>query len=137
MNTDLPKAKALPGVEAGAGAIILHARSARVHGSKLHYEAEPHKDTLGFWIQQDDWAEWEYESKSAGVFEVMVLQGCGKGSAGAEIELAVANQKLTMKVDETGHFQRFVPLTLLGTVKLEKPGRYTLSLKARSKPGGA
>ena len=41
-----------------------------------------------------------------------------------------------MKVEETGHFQRFVPRTL-GTIKLDKPGRYTLALKAASKPGVA
>jgi len=123
-------------VEAGPGAVLLHARDAKVHGTKLRYEAEPHKDTLGFWTEKDDWVEWEFEVAAAGTFEVELLQGCGKGSGGAEVAVTVAGQTLTLKIDETGHFQRFIPRTL-GTVKLEKAGRYTLSVKAQSKPGAA
>ncbi len=120
----------------GAGATLLHARDAKVHGMKLRYEPQPHKDTLGFWIVKDDWAEWEFESPKAGNFEVQLLQGCGKGSGGAEIEVATAGQTLTMTVEETGHFQRFIPRTI-GTVKLDQPGKYTLSVKAKTKPHGA
>jgi arylsulfatase A len=123
-------------VEAGPGAVLLLARDAKVHGTKLRYEAEPHKDTLGFWTQKNDWVEWEFELASAGTFEVELLQGCGKGSGGAEVEVSVAGQTLTVKVEETGHFQRFIPRTL-GTMKLEKAGRCTLSVKPRSKPGAA
>jgi arylsulfatase A-like enzyme len=119
----------------GAGAVLLRARDARAHGSKLRYEEPPHKDTLGFWVEKGDWAEWEFQAP-AGVFELQVLQGCGKGSGGAEVEFAVADQTLTLKVQETGHFQRFIPRTL-GTVKFPAAGRYTLSVRARSKPGPA
>jgi arylsulfatase A-like enzyme len=122
--------------EAGAGAVILHARDAKVHGNKLRYEDAPHKDTLGFWIEKADWAEWEFDAPAAGVFEVQLLQGCGKGSGGAEVEVTIAGQALTMKVEETGHFQRFVPRTI-GTVRLPEPGRYTLAVQARTKPGPA
>jgi arylsulfatase A-like enzyme len=73
MNEVTAKKKA----EAGAGAVILHARDAKVHGSKLRFENQPHKDTLGFWVQKDDWAEWTFELPAAGKFEVEVLQGCG------------------------------------------------------------
>jgi arylsulfatase A-like enzyme len=138
MNDVLPKRGRINAsdVGPGPGAILIHARDAKVHGSKLRYEMEPHKDTLGFWTERDDWAEWEFDAANAGVFEVEVLQGCGAGSDGAEIEVAVAGQTLTMKVEGTGHFQRFVP-RLAGHVKLEKPGKYTLTVKAKSKPGTA
>jgi hypothetical protein len=43
---------------------------------------------------------------------------------------------LTFKVEETGHFQRFIPRSI-GTIKLEKAGKYTLTVKAQSKPGAA
>jgi arylsulfatase A-like enzyme len=125
-----------PKVTAGPGAVLLHARDAKAHGAKLHYEPEPHKDTLGFWVQQDDWAEWEFEAPAAGTFAVEVLQGCGKGSGGSAVEVAVDGQKLTFKVEETGHFQRFIPRSI-GTIKLEKAGKYTLTVKAQSKPGAA
>ncbi len=125
-----------PGFGPGAGAILLKARDARVHGGKLRYEDAPQKDTLGFWTQADDWAEWEFEAPHAGKFAVELLQGCGKGSGGATVAVTVADQTLTMKVEETGHFQRFVPRTI-GTVNLDKPGRYTLTIKATAKPGAA
>jgi arylsulfatase A len=121
--------------KAGAGAILLLARDAKVHGAKLRYEPPPQKDTLGFWVERSDWAEWEFETPNAGTFEIEVLQGCGKGSGGAEVEFAIKEQSLTLKVEETGHFQRFVP-RVLGTVRLEA-GRHTLTMRARTKPGGA
>ena len=134
MNDVLPKAP--KPTEAGAGAVLLHAGNAKVHGSKLRYEPEPHKDTLGFWVNAGDFAEWEFEAPNAGTFEVELLQGCGKGSGGATVEVALAGQTLAMKVEETGHFQRFIPRTI-GTVKLDKPGRYTLTVKPQAKPGAA
>ena len=47
-----------------------HAKNAKVHGSKLRYEDQPHKDTLGFWVQQKDWAEWTFELPNEGKFDV-------------------------------------------------------------------
>lgn len=134
MNDVLPKKKGA--ASAGAGAIILHARDAKVHGDKLRYEPQPHKDTLGFWVQKDDWAEWTFDLSRAGKFEVEVLQACGKGSGGAEVEVAVQGQTLGLKVEETGHFQRFVPRTL-GAVNLKEGERITLSVRAKTKPGPA
>jgi arylsulfatase A-like enzyme len=118
----------------GSGSIILHARAANIHGNKLRYESQPHKDTLGFWTQRDDWAEWEFPIPAAGVFEVQLLQGCGKG--GAEVDVTVNGQSLTMLVAETGHFQRFVPRTI-GTVRFDRSGRNHLSVRAKTNPGGA
>jgi arylsulfatase A-like enzyme len=122
-------------LETGAGAVILHARDARVHGGKLRYEDAPHKDTLGFWTQKDDWVEWTFAAPHAGTFAVELLQGCGKGSGGADVEITVAGQTLSMRVEETGHFQRFVPRTP-GTVRLTE-GEQTLTVRARSRPGPA
>jgi hypothetical protein len=120
----------------GSGAVLLHAREAQTHGSKLHYEAQPHKDTLGVWTQQDDWVEWAFQIPTVGMFEVQVLQGCGKGSGGAKVEVAVNGQTLDMMVVETGHFQRFVPRTI-GTVRFDQADRYSLSIRAKTNPGGA
>jgi arylsulfatase A len=107
-----------------------------VHGKNLRYENPPHKDTVGFWTKPEDWVEWEFDAPGPGTFEVEILQGCGKGSGGAKIEIAVAGQMLATVVEETGHFQRFVP-RVVGTVKIEAAGKLTLSVKAVSKPGPA
>jgi arylsulfatase A-like enzyme len=121
---------------AAAGAVLLHARDARVRGAKLRYEEAPHKDTLGFWTETEDWAEWEFEAPGTGPYDVEVLQGCERGSGGAEVEVSAAGQTLRFTVEETGHFQRFVPRAL-GALRLEKGARVTLAVRAKSKPGPA
>ncbi len=118
------------------GAVILHARDAIVHGEKLRYEPEPHKDTLGYWVNPSDWAEWQFTAPAAGTFSVDVLQGCGAGSGAAEVELRVAEQTVRFTVEETGHFQRFVPRTV-GTIELTSVGPHTLLVRAVSKPNVA
>ena len=120
----------------GPGAVLLHARDATVHGSRLRYEDAPHKDTLGDWVQKNDWAEWSFIATGTAAFEVEILQGCGPGSGGATIEIALKGQRLTAQVVETGHFQRFVPITV-GVVQLKGQESYTLSIRALTKPGVA
>jgi hypothetical protein len=123
-------------IPAGTGAVILHAKDAKTHGRALHYEPEPHKDTLGYWKDETDWAEWNFEAPQAGLFEVELLAGCGPGCGGAEIEIAIGDQTLLYKVEETGHFQRFVPRSV-GLVTLREAGAQSLLLRAKSKPGAA
>ena len=118
------------------GIIHMHARTARVHGIMLRYEPLPHKDTLGYWVRQDDWASFEFEVKTPGKFDVEMLVGCGNGSGGSEVEVTVGEQKLTFTVEETGGFQNFVPTTV-GTLTLEKAGRHLLTVKPLKKPGVA
>lgn len=136
MNEVVPRKKTPAKWPGGAGAVLLHARDARVIGEKLRYEPQPHKDTLGFWVRREDRVEWTFDLPHAGTFEVEVLQACGKGSGGAEVEFALLGQKLVLKVEETGHFQRFIPRTL-GTVRADKAGRTTLTVRALTKPGPA
>jgi hypothetical protein len=65
-----------------------------------------------------------------------VLQGCGKGQGGSEVELSVGEQTLTFQVEDTGHFQNFKAREI-GALKLDKAGRYTLTVKPRKKAAGA
>jgi arylsulfatase A len=118
------------------GVITLHARTALVTGTMLRYEPLPHKATLGFWVNKDDSATFDFTADAAGTFAVEVLQGCGKGSGGAEVELAVGASKLTFVVKDTGGFQAFEARDV-GTLKVEKAGRHTLTVKANTKPGAA
>ena len=55
---------------------------------------------------------------------------------GSQVEVSVAGQSLTAKVEETGHFQRFVPRTI-GTVRFDKAGPADLAVRAKTKPGNA
>jgi hypothetical protein len=52
------------------------------------------------------------------------------------VQFAVGGKKLLMTVEDTGNFQNF-KARAIGIVTLDKPGRYTLTVRARSKPGVA
>ncbi|MFN0019355.1 MAG: sulfatase-like hydrolase/transferase [Pirellulaceae bacterium] len=125
-----------PNPQDNKGVITIRARTAHVHGVMLRYEPLPHKDTLGYWVRPDDWASFEFEVKTPGKFDVEMLVGCGNGSGGSEVEVAIGEQTLNFTVKETGGFQNFVP-RLIGEVNLEKAGRCMLSVKALKKPGVA
>jgi arylsulfatase A-like enzyme len=118
------------------GVIALQARTAEVHGSQLRFEPLPHKNTLGFWTKAEDYATWEFTATKPGTFTVEVLQGCGKGQGGSEVEVSIGDQKLKFTVEDTGHFQNFKSRAI-GEITLDKPGRHTLTVKPIKKPAAA
>ena len=118
-----PNPNYVPNPQAENGTIVLRAKTARIHGIQLRYEPLPHKNTLGFWTRKDDSASWEFTVTKPGTFAVEVLQGCGKGSGGAEVDVAVGGKRSTFTVEDTGGFQNFKPRTI-GTVTIDKPGRH-------------
>jgi arylsulfatase A len=118
------------------GVITLHAKTALVKGVMLRFEPLPHKNTLGFWTNKDDFATFDFTVEKPGTFAVEVLQGCGAKSGGAEVELAVGDERVTFTVKDTGGFQNF-EARAVGTLKIDKAGRYTLTVKAKTKPGVA
>src|SRR5205814_6884680 len=92
-----------------SGAVTLQARDATTHGVMMRYEPATNKNCLGYWVNPDDWAEWEFSVTKPGGFEVEVWQGCGKGQGGSDAEVEVGGREFPFVVQETGHFQIFVP----------------------------
>ncbi len=124
-----------PAVTPATGDIRLHASDARIHGQTLRYEPQPNKNVLGYWTNPDDWADWEFDVATPGVYEVEIQQGCGTGSGGAEVAVQIDDQILKFTAQDTGHFQNMITRTI-GQVKL-KPGKHTLAVKPQTKPGAA
>ena len=121
---------------AGPNALIfLEARDAQVQAKKLKYEEPPQKDTLGFWVDAADTASWKFPVAQAGKYRVSVLQGCGKGSGGSTVALEAGAAKVEFTVEETGHFQRFVPREV-GVLELAA-GDNTLTVRPLKKKGAA
>jgi len=121
---------------AGPNALIfLEARDAQVQAKKLKYEDPPQKDTLGFWVDPADTASWTFPVAQAGKYRVSVLQGCGKGSGGAIVALEAGAAKAEFTVEETGHFQRFIPREV-GVLELAA-GENTLTVRPLKKKGAA
>ena len=123
-------------VPAKAGTLLLRACEAEVHGKNLRYEPQPHKNTVGYWSVTEDYAEWHCEVPADGTYEVDILQGCGTGHGGSQVEVSLQNQKLPLTVVETGHFQNFI-WKPLGQVTLQKTNDTTLTVRCLKKQAGA
>lgn len=117
------------------GVITLSACDAVVHSEKLQFEPLTHKNTVGFWVNPNDYAEWSYALDQPGDFEVEILQGCG-GHAGSDVELGFPEGPVPFVVEETGHFQNFVWRNI-GKIALKEPGVQTVTLKCRKLAKGA
>lgn len=154
VKTDVSRLRALPTSEAmrplladwrkamddaskdGANPLIfLEARDAQVKGTKMKYEEQPHKDTLGFWVNAEDTASWTFKAPSTGKYRVTVLQGCGKGNGGSTVAIEAGASRCEFTVEETGHFQRFVPREI-GQIELAA-GDNTLTVRPLKKAKAA
>jgi len=82
MNDVVPRRGLDPaaGIEAGPGAILLHAREAKyMRQTSLRGRAAQGHSRV--WTLREDWASGRFETVSPGVFEVELLQGVGKAAA--------------------------------------------------------
>ncbi|MBS0203009.1 MAG: sulfatase-like hydrolase/transferase [Planctomycetes bacterium] len=117
------------------GTITMHSSTADVNGIMLRYEPLPNKDTLGYWVRQEDWASFEFTVIRPGKYHLIPHVGCGT-NGGSLVQFEVAGQSFPLTVPATGGFQKFVPQDL-GVVTFDKPGRYTLTIKPQKKEGVA
>lgn len=118
------------------GVLTLSAHDAEIHGGdKLQFEPLTHKNTVGYWVNPSEYAEWSYELDQPGEFEVEILQGCG-GHAGSNVELGFPEGAVPFIVEETGHFQNFV-WRKIGKIALQEPGVQVMSLKCKKLAKGA
>lgn len=131
-----PNLDFVPNPQGRDGNIVLPASTAEVFGIMLRYEPLPHKNTLGYWVRPEDWAKFEFTVKEPGTFIVEPHQGCGTGQGGSVVAFTVGEQTLEMTVEDTGHFQNFKPREI-GTIKIDKPGRYELHVKPKTKAKAA
>jgi arylsulfatase A-like enzyme len=125
-----------PNPQAADDSVTMLARTADVHGEQLRYEPLPHKNTLGYWTNAGDWASFEFEIARPGAFDVELLYGCAPGSGGSAVEVTSGKSSATFAVEETGGFQDFRPQTI-GRLTIDQPGRHTLEVRVKSKPGRA
>ena len=116
--------------------IVLPAHHAAITGTKLRYEPQPHKNTVGYWTNPADVPSWTFRVASPGDYAVILQQGCGKGQGGSEVNLEGADQTLRFVVEDTGHFQNF-KYREVGHVRFAEPGTYTLAIKPQKKAKAA
>jgi pimeloyl-ACP methyl ester carboxylesterase len=119
-----------------SGVITLLARDATTHSAMMRYESQTNKNCLGYWTNPADWASWEFEVAHPGYFQVEVWQGCGKGQGGSDVAVEVEGKRFDFVVEETGHFQIFLPRKIW-IVSFPATGKFSLALKPQRKQAGA
>lgn len=124
-----------PITASGDGSYWLPASAATATGSKLRFEPQTFKNTVGYWTQVDDFATWNAQIDAPGKFNVAILQGCGRGQGGstAAIEFTfpeVAEMtRVEFQVEETGHFQNF-QWRHLGEIDIAQTGMLSVTCRA-------
>lgn len=124
-------------IQAGKdGVVVMPASKAEVFGKQLQFEPLPHKNTVGYWVNADDYATWKVAVPASGQYQVQLLQGCGNGQGGSRIALSFGDAVLETLVEETGHFQNF-RWRDLGPVTLQAGANIEISLRCLAKAKAA
>ena len=89
---------------------------------------------IGTWTALEDNAWWEFEAKEPGVYDVWLNLAHGGGGL-STFEMEVAGSVIKGTVPATAGWQVAVP-TKFGSVVIDKPGPYKLSIKPTAINGG-
>jgi arylsulfatase A len=119
--------------QAADGHVRLQASEATTHGMSVRYEPQPHKNTLGYWTNVNDWVSWEFRLTKPATFEVELTQSCSQANAGSHYTVTIGDATLRDTVPNTGTFTNFVQ-RIIGQVTLSKPGTYSVAVKPSTKP---
>jgi alpha-L-fucosidase len=123
--------KSLPEIEevllaqSGDGSVALPASEARLHGSQLRYESGEHRDNIGFWMDQNEWVDWEFKVIKPGDYKVAVeVATTGKTA----FEVVSSDQSLEVRAPVTGDYGKFQTVEA-GTLTLKAQGAVTLAVR--------
>jgi len=119
----------------GSARVVLNAGDAQFVGEGARPVYDPRKDYLGSWRNAGVGLQWKTQTGQSGTYRVNIVIACADGSAGTAYEVQLNDKKLTGKVLTTGHWERFVEISL-GQVELEA-GDLTVTLDPLHKPGQA
>jgi alpha-L-fucosidase len=111
--------------QAPDGSLTLPASEARTRG-EIKYESGEHRDSLGFWTNPDDWADWEFKVTRPGKVEVFAEVASLKA---ASIEVRTGKERTRAHVPATGDYGRF-EVVKLGTLEVPAGNAIELSLRA-------
>ena len=113
------------------GRFVLPAAVAEIHGATPRYEHGGGKDQIGSWANAADFISWNVKVTRPSTFTVEVTYSCA--APGSEFVVEVNGQELAGKSASTGSWADY-RTDKLGTLKLDKPGNYTLVVKPKTEP---
>lgn len=123
------------------GDYFLSAAFAKIHGEDLHFSlgagAGGQRENIKGWTNPADWAEWEIIVDQPGIYELQVNYSSWMDSgefvvelAGQSFEQVVTPTKKGKPRGKLSPFAAAFKVASLGQVKLDEPGRYTVTVKA-------
>lgn len=115
------------------GDVNLHLARGRISGPTLKLDG----DTTIDWRSPDDEIQWQFLIRQPGIFRVIVTYAADASSAGGEAHISLSNRPkpLTFPIRDTGGRETFASDLLNPMIRIDKSGRYTLSIKAAQQPG--
>jgi alpha-L-fucosidase len=115
-----PKAFAYRVVQADDGAVTLLPADADLHG-RLRVESKDGQANIGFWVNTNDWLEWNIQIRQPGDFRV-VADVATTGESKLEGSVAA-------KIPNTGDYAKFQEVEL-GQLRIQKAGTEKFNLRA-------
>ncbi len=108
-----------------SGNILLPASAANLFGKEIIFE-QP-LENIGYWHDQNDYAIWDIQSPSAGVYQITLEYACPDSNAGNRFRIDGLESTLTGIVESTGGWDQYKTFEL-GSVELPAGGsRITVS----------
>lgn len=108
------------------GSIKLRAVDAICHGHHIRYEPGEKRDTIGFWLDPNEWVEWKFNVTQPGRFTISAeTAAVGSGS----FQVISEDQKIDATAPTTGDYGRFTTIEL-GQIDIAGAGKAALAVKA-------
>jgi len=120
----LPDVQPMPILPQRDGSVILPAIEARLHGDTIRYESGGPLDNIGYWLNSNDWADWEFKLAKPGRF---IVTADIAAPVRTVFEVSVAGQTLRATAPVTANYSTFQDLKL-GFIKFSAAGTIDLAV---------
>jgi alpha-L-fucosidase len=119
-----PNIEVTPIMQEADGSVTLRASEANLHGDTVKVEGSSEHDNIGYWMDSNDWVDWEFKLGAPGKFELTAETAA---LAAGSLEISIAGQTLRAQAPATGDYGKYVTLNL-GALHLSSPGRLVLAV---------
>ena len=104
--------------------VILHGKKIKVEQSHHHGNLKAAESNVGYWIDPEEWIEWQFKVTQPGKFEISAdLASVGAGN----FQIVVGDNTLEAAAPNTGNYQKYKTVTL-GTIEIGA-GKISLAVK--------
>ncbi len=110
------------------GQLTFTADDATLHGETIKLEEQGGKPDIGYWDKADEWVSWTAQIRQPGTYQVSTTIAAASGPA--EFIIGVGDKTLAATSPQTAGWDQFLTSDL-GTITISKPGKLTVSVRAK------